>query len=286
MHIFLETGMRIRKAGLGLGVASALLVGFLMSTAHADVIFTATGNTIGGNSVSSSADFSISGDTLTVTLKNTSPANTTEVPGSTLTGVAFLLDNGDTIVLVPTSASSPNAIFNSAQCTINACPNTPQNVAGEWGYQDGFAAGAIATDHYAAGGVGFITTGLAGDIGNFNGGAAGTNLSGPPSGALNGIDFGIISASHGPLNPGDISNSPLIDDNVILTFTGVDGLTEDQITNVYFLYGTALTDITTIPGSCRGSDNCGDAFVPEPGSLALIGLALSGLAFARRRWQK
>ena len=275
--------MGIMKSSFGVGVTGALLAAALMSTAQANVIFSASGNTIGGNAVSSTAEFSISGNTLTIDLTNTSPANAQEVPGSTLTGVSFLLAGGDSIVLVPVSASSPHAIVNSAACDVTACGNVPQDVGGEWGYQSNFTLGT-GTGHYAAGGVGFITTGLAGDIGNFNNGAAGTDLESPAS--LDGIAFGILSNSHGPLNPGAISNSALIQNDIILTLTGVSGLAETQISGVNFLYGTAATDITTIPGGCRGSNNCGDQFAPEPGSLALIGLALSGLAIARRRWQK
>jgi len=59
----------------------------LSSAAHATVIFTDSG-TAGGNAVTASASFAISGTTLTITLKNTSTGNSLETPTNTLTGLS------------------------------------------------------------------------------------------------------------------------------------------------------------------------------------------------------
>jgi PEP-CTERM motif len=129
------------------------------------------------------------------------------------------------------------------------------NVGGEWGYQNNFTNGILGVSGVEAiGSAGYITTGLVGNLGNFNG----VNLQTPTS--LDGIEFGILSASHGTLN-GGLASQALIDDKIILTLNGVSGFTEDQIGGVAFLYATP------------------EGFVPapEPGTLSLF---LSGSCFA------
>lgn len=236
----------------------------LSGAAHADAIFTASG-TAGGNAVAASADFAISGNLLMITLANTSPANALEAPTNTLTGISFTL-NGGTPKLTPLLAISPNAIIDAAGCTGSLCSGTNVNVGGEWGYQRNYGgAEGISSS-------GYVTTGLAGDIGNFNNGAAGTNLAGPNS--LDGINFGILSNSHGALNTG--LGVPLIQNDVILTLSGVYGFTTSQIGNVTFLYGTSPD--ATLPGVLSTP-------IPEPGSLVLFCTALlgAGLLAGRRR---
>ena len=250
--------------------------------ARASVVWTGSGTNVGGsgNSASASATFTIAGNTLTILLQNTSAANTLETPTNTLTGLDFTL-NGTDPALTPVSAISPNAILNASDCnagSLTACSTGPVDVGGEWGYQDGYGSG---TEGIAS--AGYLTTGQTGDIGNFNNGSAGTNLAGPDS--LDGIQMGIVSKNHGTLNGGSggLDSSALIDDNVVLTLTGVSSLTESEIGNVTFLYGTAPDGsiagslcTTCGPGSGGGS-------VPVPGALAIFGSALLLLGWTQTR---
>ncbi len=107
------------------------------------------------------------------------------------------------------------------------------------------------------------------DIGNFNGGAAGTDLDGNSS--LDGIGFGIVSNSVGSLN-GGLSGRPLVQDTMTFALTGVGddlvGLDPSMLINtVSFQYGTAVTE-----ANIRGIPTGGTA--PEPKSILLVGLAL------------
>jgi len=252
-------------------LGASLLV-CLGTPADATVIYTGSG-TVGGNTATASAMFDITGNTLTITLENTSPAGVVQnSPTDTLSGLFFTL-TGDP-VLTPLSATiaSGSSIIQAASCNPGPCSGVT-NVDGEWGYQH--------SSNERIGSAGYITTGLTGDIGNFNSGAAGTNLDNPDS--LSGINFGLVTKNG--FNPnGGLTNVPLIEDTVTLTLTGVSGLTTKDISNVFFRYGTSLSE-ASIPGSCTPPCGGGGTFIREPATLALMGVALVGvgLVAGRRR---
>jgi hypothetical protein len=261
-------------------LVSAAVLGLMFSeAANATVIWTDS-STVGGKAVTASASLTISGNTLTISLKNTSPAASLEAPTNTLTGLSFLL-NGLDPALTPVSAISPNAIVNSADCDAHPCTGTNVNVGGEWGYQHNFGGKEGLSS------AGYLTTGNPGNLGNFNG----QNLQDPNS--LDGIEFGVISGTHGPFN-GGLSSQALIDDTVVLTLTGVSGFTESQIGSVSFLYGT--TPDATVPGTsappavpepatwlcsarhCSALECCGVGSPPNP-QLVINDGGASGAAF-------
>ena len=212
------------------------------------------------DSVSASALFAISGDTLTITLKNTTPGGTL-LRGDILTGLVWDISGATPVLAFPTTALTAGSdIF-----TDKTTSNTSDPVNGSWTN----VLGATPISQY-----GVATTGFNGAF------SAGTITLG-----TSGVDYGIVSNNppNGtfPAPPGsgtsgsfNASAFPLIQDTLTFTLTGISGVSQSQITDVKFLFGSDGTGIITA--------------VPEPGSFTLagIGLAAAGLVGLRRRMRR
>lgn len=249
-------------AGLGAGHALAV-----------PITFNSSGIGPGGIAVSASATFDITGNSLAILLRNTSPSNSgSDVPGSTLSGLYFDLTGNPGLTPVSATLAPGSTILQLSQC--DNCTPLTTNLGGEFGYQA--ASGLPGGADRGISSSGYLTTGLSGNIGNFNNGAAGTDLDAPAS--LNGINFGIVSSAAG-FNPnGGLANVPLVQDAVLFLLTGVAGLGINDISNVSFQYGTSLTELN-IPGNPGFPPS---QTVSEPGLWGLIALGALGLARRRR----
>lgn len=235
------------------------------------VLFTGSGSN-GGVTLNASANFAISGNTLTVTLRNTGDSTGTtlaDVPANTLTGVFFDLPTG--ITLSPTSATiTAGTLIQRGTCNPGPCTSTTTNLGGEFAYNTGNFTGHLGNSGISSSGY------LNLNAGNFGG----PNLDDPT--APNGINFGIIAprTASNTFNPnGGLGSEPLIDGPVVFQMTINGGtLTESQISNVSFQYGTSITE-PHFGGSSGGGSGAGQT-VPEPGILLLVGPAV--IALARR----
>jgi PEP-CTERM motif len=261
-------GRKMKKSYLLAGMVAAAVS---LDAAAAVITFGGSGTGPGGVAVTASAIFDITGNDLTITLRNTSPSNNgQDVPGSTLTGLFWDFTGNPT--LTPFSATVGPGSSIMGTCDLVSCVGV-NNVGGEFGYQATSLPGSADRGISSSG---YLDTGLAGNIGNFNNGAAGTDLDKPAS--LDGINFGIISAAPG-FNPnGGLDKDPLITDSVVFVLHGVSGLSINDISHVSFQYGTALSELN-VPGDPRDPP----ALIPEPGTLSLLGLGFVGLTMLRRR---
>jgi hypothetical protein len=206
-----------------------------------------------GDSVSASALFQISGNTLTITLQNTTLGGTL-LRGDILTGLVWDVSGATPVLAFPTTALTAGSdIF-----TDKLTSNTSDPVNGSWTN----VLGATPISQY-----GVAATGFSGAF------SVGTIVLG-----TGGVDYGIVSNGTFPALPGSGTSGsfngsafPLIQDTLKFTLTGISGVSESQITDVKFLFGTNGTGIITA--------------VPEPGSFAVasIGIAAAGLVGLRRR---
>jgi len=228
-------------------IASIAAVFATISPTSASVVFNGSGlNPEVNASASGSAMFQVSGGTLTILLTNTTDPRTT-AQGNALTGVVFDVLGGAPALVLSGISLAPN----SALWTSKTTSTTSTNLAGSW-------TGSLGSLPLA--GYGAATTGF---NGAFQGGSIALGNSSPNYGIVADGTFNGTNVSFGG------SQFPFIQNGLLLTFSGADGLSESQFGNVRLLFGT------------DGSGVVGTQQVPAPGALAL--LALSGAVAMRRR---
>lgn len=228
-------------------VVPAIVLAIAGSSASASVIFGGSGLNQEVNKIATgTAQFTISGNTLTVVLTNTTLPRTT-AQGNALTGVAFELGSGAASLTLTNIALTAGARI----WTSETASNTVDPLSGSW-------TSVLGNNPLAK--YGAATTGFAG---RFNGGSITRGNSAP--------NYGIVAAEtfDGTNVPFGGSQFPFVQKSLTLTFTGVNGLSESAIHDVHLLFGT------------DGKGIIKTDIVPTPGTAALLGLG--GLVVARRR---
>jgi MYXO-CTERM domain-containing protein len=217
----------------------------------------------GANShLKAEALFEVEPGYLKITLMNTSTADTV-VPTDVLTGLFFQFNGGPSVTLSADSAETPrdNVIH------FTPPPGDPVDIGGEWGFRSGLQSNP---NNYGLSAVGLDDT--FGQDTRFGG----PNYTGPPSGSLNGIEWGLASMGDNPATGnGGTQNEALIRYRAIFRLAGLPipfTLTEESILNVVFHYGSSASE-PDVPGE----------ITPEPGSLGLLGLAVAPLLRRLRR---
>ena len=253
---------------------TVLVFGGFANRADATIVFSGTG---GG--LSASASFSISGTQLTILLSNTDAATGAAAPDDPAEVLSGLFFNLGTSTFTPSYArtNGNGSIIQTANCDVESCSGQT-NIGGEWSY--------------AYGGVGWLSgtnQGIA-SAGYLNDNTSTANFNGPnyeTPAALNGIEFGLVPNNWIAYSGnGGLDNNALIEGTAKFVLTIPSGLTEADITNVYFTYGTSAGE-NTVPGTTSATPTSTSTptsgSIPEPALLTMLGMGLVGAGYRMRK---
>ena len=252
-------------------VAACLSLVPLVETASGGITFPATGTSAAGNAVSFAATLAISGSTLTVTLDNTSPVNSTAaadvlssfyfdiLSGTTRPTLNYIGGSG---FLWQVRSGTTDLPYSYTPQTYTQTSGTLSNIRA---VNNGDASWQFKTmDATAAPQLGF-------GIGTVGNSGFGPNNGFTPSIVGTGntmINFAIYRG--GDIDPtGVLNNRFLVKNTATFTFTGLSGYTEANIVDkVVFGLGTSPDSTLTVS-------------VPEPATYALI--VAAAIAVVARR---
>ena len=230
---------------------------FFVSTAFANSItFTGGGTNISGNNLAASAQFDLSGTTLTVTLTDTATsANAQYVPSDILTAVYF--GTASLAALTPRTASLDGSTIISTDLT---------DVGSNWEFLGGFTPVRGLVNGISASGLSVFGQG------NFNNCGASS-----PCNNLGGINWGLVPSFFPPSQGinGGVSGTTLVDDRVQFTLNTMPGFSLASINSVQFQWGTSDPEFSVT----------GFTSAPEPSTLLLVGGGIGLAAFWRRKSQ-
>src|SRR4029077_12568882 len=204
--------------------------------------------------VSASAQFDLSGSTLTVTLTNTSTsANAQYVPSDVLMAVYF----GTTSLasLTPNTASLDGSTLISWDGS---------DVGANWEFLGGFTSVPGLVNGISASGLSVFSHG------NFNNCAATSTCQN-----LGGINWGLVPSFFPPQQGinGGFTGRTTVDARLQFTLNTMPGFTLSSIDSVRFQWGTSDSEFSAT----------GFGTVPEPSTFILVGGGLALAAFRRFR---
>jgi hypothetical protein len=206
---------------------------------------------------SASADFELSGTSLTILVKNREDLGTTKaVPTDFLTGVAF----NSLAAMTPVSVALPSGTTTWFGSTTNAGTG--------WGY--GFGGSYHGQNNVIS------ASGAFSGVGHSSFPSPAT-----PGTAVGGLDYAIATANFtGNANSG-AKHGPVFSNSLLFTFTVDKAFSLDQLgKSIVFQYGT---DVKEPSFTATLTDPVDPSTVPEPSTLALGALGSLGLAFMTYR---